>query len=101
MKGASPAGRYPKPIYRWLVLISFVFAAVMSYTMVRTKSTHTILSISKSQGRLERVRSYQKELILEVERLKSNRRITGIARTQLELEPYTLDRTIYLERGKF
>ena len=101
MKGKSPVGKYPKTMFRWLVMISLMFTAILVHTMVRTQSTDTILNISKAQHRLERIQSYRKELELEVARLKANGRITALAKTRLGLKPSTMEQTIYLEKGSY
>ena len=98
MEGNAPFGKSSTSMFRWSVLILLFFASILFHTMIRTKSTHTILSISKSQARLEKVESYRKSLELELARLTANRRITGLAR-KLGLRPYTLNQTIYLKKG--
>ncbi len=80
----------------WILLISLIFCELLSYTWIRTESTQMILRVSKNQKALMKKQSYQKALIVERDRLKSDDRITRIAKTQLNLSTDTSHQTIYL-----
>lgn len=80
----------------WLLIIFILFAELMAHTWIRTESTQALLRISKSEERLLEKRSYHKALLAEMEWLKSDARITRIARNRLNLTTVTMDRTIYL-----
>ena len=84
-----------KARFHWFVIICIIFCELLMYTWVRTESTQTILQISSAQKLLEKKISYQKELSVERGQLKSDDRITTIARTQLNLISDTLNQTIY------
>ena len=80
----------------WLIVIAIIFCEFLGYTWVRTESTQTILQISNAQGKMAEKISYQKALAIEKERLKSDDRITLIAKTRLNLISETSTQTIYL-----
>lgn len=84
----------------WLVIICLIFCELLAYTWVRTESTQTILRVSKAQAEYIEKTSYYRALSLERERLKSDDRITHIAKTQLNLSTDTLNQTIYLSGEK-
>ncbi len=81
---------------RWLALILVLFCELMAHTWVRTESTQSILRISKAQTEIHKKMSYRKALGLELDRLKSDARITRIARTRLGLSTDIFNQTIYL-----
>ena len=82
--------------YRWLALILVLFCELLGHAWVRTESTQTILRISNAQAGITKAISYGKALSVERDRLKSDNRITKIARTRLGLSTDTFDQTIYL-----
>ena len=82
--------------FRWLVLIAVLFCELLTHAWVRTESTQTILRISNAQAGIAKARSYGDALSLERNRLKSDARITRIARTRLDLSTDTFNQTIYL-----
>ncbi|MEH0022730.1 MAG: cell division protein FtsL [Desulfobacter sp.] len=88
-------GQYKKGI-RWFALILVLVCGFMAQAWIRTESTQTMLRISKAQAALQKQQSYGKALGLERDRLKSDSRITRIARTHLGLSSDIFDRTIYL-----
>jgi len=88
--------RPQKSSFRWLVIISIIFCELLVYTWIRTESTETILRISKEQEAFVKKTSYHKALSVERDRLKSDDRITRIAKTRLNLLTDTLNQTIYL-----
>ena len=82
--------------YRWLALIAVLFCELMVHAWVRTESSQTIVKISNAQVGITKAISYGKALSLERDRLKSDTRITKIARTRLGLSTDTFNQTIYL-----
>ena len=80
----------------WLLIIGVFFSQVMIYTWVRTESIQMLLHVSKAQGVLTQEQSYKKALLLERDRLKSDDRITRIAKTRLNLSGDTSIQTIYM-----
>ena len=92
-------GASQKTVFHWFILIGIVFFQILAHTMIRTESTQTILRISKTQERLDKIISYTKELALEREQLMSDGRITRIGLEQLGLKAAQLNQTIYLEKG--
>ena len=80
----------------WLLIIFILFAELMVYTWIRTESTQVLLRISKAEEHLLEKRSYHKTLLAEMEWLKSDARITRIARNRLNLSTVTMEQTIYL-----
>jgi cell division protein FtsL len=84
--------------YRWLALILVLFCELMVHAWVRTESTQTILRITNAQADITKNLSYGHALSVERDRLKSDARITRIARTHLGLSPDTFSQIIYLSR---
>jgi hypothetical protein len=80
----------------WIIIICVIFGELLTYTWIRTESTHTILRVSAAQGALVRKISYNKALSVERDRLKSDDRITRIAKSKLNLSTDTSNPTIYL-----
>ena len=80
----------------WLLVIFILFVELMAHTWIRTESTQALLRISKAEERLLEKRSYHKALLAEMEWLKSDARITRIARNRLNLSTVTMKQTIYL-----
>ncbi|CCK79379.1 MULTISPECIES: hypothetical protein [Desulfobacula] len=90
------ADQIQKAGFHWIIIICLIFCELLVHTWIRTESTHTILRVSKAQGEYSKKISYQKALSVERDRLKSDDRITRIAKTRLSLSTHTLDQTIYL-----
>jgi hypothetical protein len=82
--------------FRWLVLIGLLFIELLVYTWVRTESTQTILRVSKARAEHIKKTSYGKALSVERDWLKSDERITRIAKNLLDLSVDTLEQTIYI-----
>ncbi len=82
--------------YRWLALILVLFCELLGHAWVRTESSQAILRISNAQAAVTKATSYGKALSVERDRLKSDNRITKIARTRLGLSADTFNQTIYL-----
>lgn len=85
---------------KWVLMISLLFGELLVHTWVRTEATQTTLEISFAQSRLSDLLSYQKELTLERDRLKSDDRIIHIARSQLGLTNDVFNQTIYLKMDR-
>ena len=81
--------------FRWLVIIFIIFSELMVYTWIRTESTQALLRISQAEELLLHKRSYHKALLAEKEWLKSDARITQIAKNRLKLSTVTMNQTIY------
>jgi len=87
----------PKKLnFWWLVVISILFSQLLIYTWVRTESTQTILQVSKAQKNFIEKTSYNKALSIERDRLKSDDRITRIAKSRLNLSTDTANQIVYL-----
>ncbi len=84
--------------FKWLVVISIIFCELLGYAWVRTESTQTMLRISKAERRLIENQSYQTALLLEIDRLKSEDRITRIAISRLNLSRDSGNSTYYLSK---
>lgn len=81
---------------KWLCIISIIFIEMLAYTWVRTESTQTVLRISHAKEMYADKTAYHKALMVEKDRLKSDERITQIAKSRLDLTSNTFERTIYL-----
>lgn len=90
------ADQKQKAGFHWIIIICLIFCELLVHTWIRTESTQTILRVSKAQGVHAKKTSYQKALSVERDRLKSDDRITRIAKTRLNLSTHTLNQTIYL-----
>jgi hypothetical protein len=84
---------------KWMVILSVLFGELLLHAWVRTWATQVTLEISLAQSRLSGLLSYQRELTLERDRLKSDNRIIGIARSQLGLTEDVFNQTLFLEKG--
>lgn len=81
---------------RWFALILVLVCELMVHAWIRTESTQAILRISETQSDIQKKISYRKALGLERDRLKSDARITRIARNSLGLSSDIFNQTIYL-----
>jgi len=86
--------------FRWLLIIGIIFGELLIYTWIRTESTHATISVSRHRDSLAQQISYFKALSLERDRLRSDGRITKIAKTRLNLSTGTSKQTIYLPGEK-
>jgi len=82
---------------RWFALILVLVCEFMAHAWIRTESTQAMLRISQTQAEIQKSLSYRKALGLERDRLKSDARITRIARTRLGLTSDVSGQTIYLQ----
>lgn len=85
--------------FRWLMIISIVFCGLLTHTWIRTESTQTMIRISEAEKKLLKMLSYQKELSLEIDHLKSEDRIRRIARSRLDLLRDIGENTHYISMG--
>ena len=81
---------------KWVLILSVLFGELLLHTWVRTGATQVTLEISLAQSRLSDLLSYQKELTLERDRLKSDNRIIAIGQSQLDLTEEVFNQTIFL-----
>jgi len=81
---------------RWIMIIGFIFCELFVYTWIRTQSNQTTMELNRANQDILEKLSYRKALSIERDRLKSDKRITTIARTQLNLLTDTAGRIIYL-----
>ncbi len=84
--------------FKRLIAISIIFCELLVYAWVRTETTQTMLRISKAERRLMKNQSYQTALSLEIDRLKSEDRITRIATSRLNLFKDSGNSTYYLSK---
>ncbi len=82
--------------FRWLLIIGIIFCELLIYTWIRTESTQASIRVSKYRDSLAQQNSYFKALSVERDRLRSDDRITKIAKTRLNLSTDTSNQTIYL-----
>lgn len=74
-------------------------AELICNTWIRSESSQTMIMIAKTESRIRDMADYRQALSVELERLKSEARITRIARTRLGLTPDIFHQTIYLSKG--
>jgi cell division protein FtsL len=91
----------PSTGLKWVLIISLLFGELLLHTWVRTGATQVTLEISQAQSRLADLLSYQRELTLERDRLKSDDRIIRIARSQLGLTDDVFNKTVYLKKENY
>jgi len=84
---------------RWFLLIMVLAAELICNTWIRSESSQAMIMIAKTESRIRDLADYRQALGVELERLKSEVRITRIARTRLGLTPDTFYQTIYLPKG--
>ncbi len=90
----------PKKGIIWIFIISLFFAELLVYTCIRIESTHTVIRISQVHKEYAKALAYHKSLVVERDRLKSDERITRIARTRLNLSSPAAQQIIYLAGGE-
>lgn len=82
----------------WLVIVFVLMCELFVYTATRVDYTHKGFEMSKAKAARNRTIAYQKELIVEHDRLCSPDRISSIAESRLGLVRPQTDRVIYLDR---
>jgi cell division protein FtsL len=81
----------------WLVFLVLFICELFIYTGIRVDCTRNRFQISRAQEAGKRARTYQKELIIELDRLGAPERIAKIARTRLGLEMPEQDQVVYMD----
>lgn len=84
---------------RWFFLIMVLAAELICNAWIRSESSQAMIMIAKTETRIRDLADYRQALSVELERLKSEARITRIARTRLGLTPDIFNQTIYLPKG--
>ncbi|MBF0199733.1 MAG: cell division protein FtsL [Desulfamplus sp.] len=82
---------------KWMIIIAIFLAELFLYTLCRVNYTETGFRISREKKTQKNLKEYQDSLIIEHERLLSPERISGIARTRLNLTIPTPDQVIYMD----
>lgn len=81
-------------------LIIVLAAELICNAWIRSESNQAMIMIAKTENRIQDLADYRQALGVEIERLKSDTRITRIARTRLGLAPDIFNETIYLPKGR-
>ena len=84
---------------RWFFLIIVLVAELICNAWIRSESSQAMIMIAKTETQIRDLADYRQALGVELERLKSEARITRIARTRLGLTPDIFYQTIYLPKG--
>jgi len=84
---------------RWFLLIIVLAAELICNAWIRSESSQAMIMIAKTESQIRDMADYRQALSVELERLKSEARITHIARTRLGLTPDIFNQTIYLSKG--
>ncbi|WP_321495533.1 cell division protein FtsL [uncultured Desulfobacter sp.] len=83
----------------WFLLIVLLAAELICNAWIRSESSQAMIMIARTESRIRDLANYRQALSVELERLKSEARITRIAHTRLGLTSDTFDQTIYLPKG--
>jgi len=83
----------------WFFLIIVLAAELICNAWIRSESNQAMIMITKTESNIRDMADYRQALGVEIERLKSEARITRIARTRLGLAPDIFNETIYLPKG--
>ena len=81
----------------WLVVLVFFICELFIYTAVRVDCTRNRFQISLAQVAQKSAQTYQRELIIELDRLGAPERIARIARSRLNLEMPDQGQVVYFE----
>lgn len=90
----------PVKPWRWLLIIFILMAELFVYTGTRVECTNAGYEIVRAETVLKKNISYKKQLTIELERLSTPERISGIATTRLGLFRPGLDSVVYLGTGR-
>lgn len=82
---------------RWLVLLVVFICELFIYTAVRVDCTRNRFQIFLAQEAQKSAQTYQRELIVELDRLGAPERISKIARTRLNLEVPDQGQVVYMD----
>lgn len=95
----SKAGKHSQRAgLRWLLIIGILFCELLSHTWIRTANTQAMIRITQAEKQILKDTSYQRALLLEIDRLKSEDRIRRIAQSRLNLIIDTGKNTRYLSK---
>jgi len=83
----------------WFFLIIVLAAELICNAWIRSESNQAMIMIAKTEAQIRDMADYRQALGVEIERLKSEARITRIASTRLGLAPDIFNETIYLPKG--
>ncbi len=81
----------------WLVIIGILLAELLFYTWIRVESTQTTFDISRAVYDQKKIMAYNTALSLEKASLMSPRRISRIAREELNRAAPDAEQVIYLQ----
>ncbi|MDY0220404.1 MAG: cell division protein FtsL [Desulfobacterium sp.] len=82
---------------RWLVLLVVFICELFIYTAVRVDCTRNRFQIFLAQEAQKSAQTYQRELVLELDRLGAPERIAKIARSRLNLEMPDQGQVVYMD----
>lgn len=83
----------------WFFLIIVLAAELICNAWIRSESSQAMIMIAKTESQIRDMADYRQALSVEIARLKSDARISRIARTRLGLTPDIFNQTIYLPQG--
>jgi cell division protein FtsL len=81
----------------WLVLLVVFICELFIYTAVRVDCTRSRFQISLAQEAQKSAQTFQRELIIELDRLGAPERIARIARSRLNLEVPEQGQVVYMD----
>ena len=84
---------------RWFFIIMVLAAELICNAWIRSESNQAIIMAARTESHIRDLADYRQALGVELERLKSEARITHIARTRLGLTSDIFNQTIYLPKG--
>jgi cell division protein FtsL len=87
-------GRGPKLVGVWIMIMILFIAELFLYTRCRVQWVSNGLEVSKARKDQIRLEKMQQSLKIEIERLKSPRRIAEIARKRLQLDMPTPEQMV-------
>ncbi|MDY0374853.1 MAG: cell division protein FtsL [Desulfobacterium sp.] len=82
---------------RWLVLVVLLICELFIYTAVRVDCTRNRYQIFLAQEAQKSAQTYQRELVIELDRLGAPERIAKIARSRLNLEMPDQGQVVYMD----
>ena len=82
---------------RWLVLVVLLICELFIYTAVRVDCTRNRYQIFLAQEAQKSAQTYQRELVIELDRLGTPERIAKIARSRLNLEMPDQGQVVYMD----
>jgi cell division protein FtsL len=94
-QGEKPMGRSHSKVF-WLMILLFFLSEIFFYTWCRVQCTHIGYEIADIVKEHEQLLADQIQLKIEMERLKSPKRIEKIAREKFGLIPPTPQQVVIL-----